>query len=277
MSIKYYTSLWNYVYHHEPRGLEQVIHQVTEAGFGVELWPYFFSLEPYRPALQTRPEAIERGYDDLFDPDHRERLQNAVSGVATSWHSRGAGEKPLKISTFEGHAQQIDTAAAIGSSVISVHDIGEFVTNTHVSDDVGIADRVVGYAKACGVTLALETGNFEACLKAVDMLPGLKICLDPAYIFSNSAVTLADYIRAFDMQICYLHLYDVSATGDHYIPGSGDVPEEDWLLLLRWMRETEFKGPAVFEVRPLPEHDDQSALDAVIEGRDYLEKLNAAF
>lgn len=42
MSIKYYTSLWNYIYHHEPRGLEQVIHQVTEAGLGVELWPYFF-------------------------------------------------------------------------------------------------------------------------------------------------------------------------------------------------------------------------------------------
>mgnify|MGYP001323568353 CR=1 FL=1 len=142
---------------------------------------------------------------------------------------------------------------------------------------MGVAERVVEYAKDRGVILALETGNFEACLKAIDLLPGLKICLDPAYIFSMSAISLGDYIRAFDREICYLHLYDVSATGGHYPPGSGNVPEEDWILLLRWMQDAEFQGPAVFEVLPLPEHDDQSALDAVIEGRDYLEKLNAAF
>jgi len=273
-NTRYYTSLWNYIYHHEPRSLEQVVHQVTEAGFGVELWPYFFSLDPYRPALQTRSTAIERGFDDLFDMTHRERLQTAVSGVATSWHSRGTGEKPLKVSTFEEHVQQIDTAATIGSSVISVHDIGESVTNTHVSDDVGIADRVLEYARARGVILALETGNFEACLKATNMLPELKICLDPAYIFSTSAISLNDYIRAFNRQICYLHLYDVSTTGGHYTPGSGDVPEEDWLSLLRWMRDTEFQGPTVFEVHPPPEREGQSAIDAVIEGRNYLEKLN---
>ena len=275
MTIRYYTSLWNYIYHHEPRSLEQVVDQVKKEGFGIELWPYFFSLGPYRPALQTRPTAIERGFNDLFDITYRKRLQHAVSEVATSWHSRGTGEKPLKISTFEEHAQQIDTAATLGSSMISVHDIGYSLTNTHVTNDVAIANRVVEYATTRGITLALETGDFEACLKSTNMIPDLKICLDPAYIFSYSSNSLEDYIRAFDKQICYLHLYDVSANEGHYAPGSGDIPEDDWLFLLRWMRDTEFEGPAVFEIRPLPEDEGQSAINTVIEGRNYLETLNS--
>ena len=108
------------------------------------------------------------------------------------------------------------------------------------------------------------------------MIPDLKICLDPAYIFSLSSNSLEDYIRAFDKQICYIHLYDVSANEGHYTPGSGDIPEDDWLFLLRWMRDTEFEGPAVFEIRPLPEDEGQSAINTVIEGRNYLETLNTA-
>jgi sugar phosphate isomerase/epimerase len=89
-----------------------------------------------------------------------------------------------------------------------------------------------------------------------------------------SDISLDDYISEFDRKICYLHLYDVSATGGHYPPGSGDVPEKDWLLLLRWMQDTEFQGPVVFEVHPLPECDDQSAIDTVIGSRNYLETLS---
>ncbi|GIT15817.1 MAG: hypothetical protein CM1200mP37_3980 [Chloroflexota bacterium] len=166
--IKYYTSLWNYIYHDEPQSLEEVVAQVRNEGFGVELWPYFFSLKPYRPTLQTRPISIKRGFNDLFDITYREQLQDLFSGVETSWHSRGTGEKPLKISTFQEHAQQIDTAAAIGSSIISVHDIGYTLTNTQVTNNVTVANQVVEYATTRGITLALETGSFEACLKATN-------------------------------------------------------------------------------------------------------------
>ena len=107
------------------------------------------------------------------------------------------------------------------------------------------------------------------------MLPGLQICLDPAYIFSNSDKSLTDYIQAFGERIHYLHLYDATAGGGHYTPGVGDLPEEDWLLLFRWMRDSEFRGPAVFEVRPHPRRGGQAALDAVVEARDYLETLAA--
>ena len=275
LNISYYTSLWNYVYHDEPRSLEEVLRQVTDAGFGVELWPYFFTLDPYRPALPTRPASIQRGFQDLFEAAHQERLRTAVSGLPTSWHSRGTGERPLKVRTFDEHAQQIDTAAAIGSNIISVHDIGESVTNTRVSDSVSIAGRVVEYTQARGVVLALETGDFDACLEATNLLPGLQICLDPAYIFSNSDRSLNDYIQAFGERIRYLHLYDATAEAGHYTPCTGDMPEEDWLLLLRWMRDCEFQGPAVFEVRPPPGRAGQSALDAVVEARDYLETLAA--
>ncbi len=275
MKIDYYTSLWNYIYHDEPHSLEQVVGQVREEGFGVELWPYFFTLDPYRPALQTRPGALEREYRDLFDPTHIDRLRAAVLGVPTAWHARGTGERPLKVTTFEGHAQQIDAAASIGSAIISVHDIGEAVTNTMVGDDLAMASRVVEYAEARGVLLALETGDFEACLKAVELLPGLRICLDPAYINSNSDSSLSDYIDAFGDRICYLHLYDDSSEGGHYTPGTGDIPEEDWMLLLRWIRHTQFRGPAVFEIHPPPQKVGQTALEAVVEARDYMEELAA--
>ena len=273
--IKYYTSLWNYIYHDEPQSLEEVVGQVRNEGFGVELWPYFFSLKPYRPTLQTRPISIKRGFNDLFDITYREQLQDLFSGVETSWHSRGTGEKPLKISTFQEHAQQIDTAAAIGSSIISVHDIGYTLTNTQVTNNVTVANQVVEYATTRGITLALETGSFEACLKATNKIPGLKICLDPANIFDTSPHSLEDFISTFSEKICYLHLYDISGDEGHYAPGSGKIPEDDWLFLLRWMRDTEFEGPVVFEIRPLPENEDQSAINTVIDARKYLENLNS--
>jgi len=275
LKTNYYTSLWNYIYHDEPRSLEQVVSQMWDEGFGVELWPYFFSLDPYRPALQTRPTAIERGFKDLFDATNLEHLLSAVSGVQTTWHSRGTGERPLRVTTYEEHATQIDTAVTIGSTIISLHDIGESVTNTRIDDDVGIANHVVEYAQSRGVMLALETGKFDACLKATKLLPGLQICLDPAYIFSVSDKRLGDYLDTFSERICYLHLYDSTAQGGHLTPGTGDIPEEDWKLLLRWMRDVEFQGPAVFEVRPPPWKAGQTALDAVIEAREYLERLAA--
>lgn len=275
MKIDYYTSLWNYIYHDEPYSLEQVVRQVRAEGFGVELWPYFFTLDPYRPALQTRPDASEGAYCDLFDPTHIDRLRAAVLGVPTTWHSRGTGEKPLKVTTFEGHAQQIDMAVSIGSPMISVHDIGEAMTNTMVGDDLAMASRVMEYAEARGVLLALETGDFEACLKAVELLPALRICLDPAYINSNSDRSLSDYIDAFSDRICYLHLYDYNAEGGHYTPGTGEIPGEDWMLLLRWMRHAQFRGPVAFEIHPPPQKVGQTAVETVVEARDYMEDLAA--
>ena len=176
--IKYYTSLWNYIYHDEPQSLEEVVGQVRNEGFGVELWPYFFSLKPYRPTLQTRPISIKRGFNDLFDITYREQLQDLFSGVETSWHSRGTGEKPLKISTFQEHAQQIDTAAAIGSSIISVHDIGYTLTNTQVTNNVTVANQVVEYA---------TTRFMSTCTKA--MLAAMKAVKPPTKVTTNRATS----------------------------------------------------------------------------------------
>ena len=134
---------------------------------------------------------------------------------------------------------------------------------------------MVEYATTRGITLALETGSFEACLKATNKIPGLKICLDPANIFDTSPHSLEDFISTFSEKICYLHLYDISGDEGHYAPGSGKIPEDDWLFLLRWMRDTEFEGPVVFEIRPLPENEDQSAINTVIDARKYLENLNS--
>ena len=38
---------------------------------------------------------------------------------------------------------------------------------------------------------------------------------------------------------------------DHYVPGRGGIPPEDWELLCSTLEEINFRGIAVFEIHPL--------------------------
>lgn len=270
--LHYYTSLWNYLHHQESNSLEEVIREVHSNGFDVELWPFFLFLDPYTPSRQTSPGLSESDFGDLFLARYRERLRIAVGGVPTTWHSRGTSERPM-VRTFEGHKEQIDTAAYIGSTIISVHDIGENVTNRYVGEDLDMARKVLAYASERGVILALETADFDACKRATDELEELRICLDPAYIHHYSGHTIGEYLDAFSDRISYLHLYDSTTEISHLTPGSGDVPQEDWLCLLAYLKESGYGGPAAFEIHPPSCKSEQTALEAVIEAREFLDGL----
>ena len=40
------------------------------------------------------------------------------------------------------------------------------------------------------------------------------------------------------------------ALRDHYTPGTGGIPTDDWHLLASTLRALDFRGMAVFEIRP---------------------------
>jgi sugar phosphate isomerase/epimerase len=87
---------------------------------------------------------------------------------------------------------------------------------------------------------------------------GLKICLDVGHIYFTSE-SMQAYLSALKTRIIHLHLQDILTPAevglpnrgtDHYTPGTGGIPAEDWHLLVATLREIDFDGTAVFEIRP---------------------------
>jgi sugar phosphate isomerase/epimerase len=71
--------------------------------------------------------------------------------------------------------------------------------------------------------------------------------------------TMQAFLAGLGGRIVHLHLQDILALAevglpgqreDHYTPGSGAIPLEDWCLLASHLQETGFEGTAVFEIRP---------------------------
>jgi sugar phosphate isomerase/epimerase len=67
------------------------------------------------------------------------------------------------------------------------------------------------------------------------------------------------YLSALKTRIVHVHLQDIltpveaglpSSGRDHYTPGTGGMPVEDWQLLVATLGEIDFEGTAVFEIRP---------------------------
>jgi sugar phosphate isomerase/epimerase len=114
-TLNTYVSLWNYLHYSVEQNLETLLTEVRSYGYGIELWPYFKSLNPYRPSVDQE--------NNLFEPEYQDSLQKWLKNTPSSWHGRGVGN-PIHVTTFEGFKEQIDTAAMLGSEVISVHDIG---------------------------------------------------------------------------------------------------------------------------------------------------------
>lgn len=104
-------------------------------------------------------------------------------------------------------------------------------------------------------------------------LPGLGICLDPAWIHESAPGQLPDFMAACQDRLCYLHLYDAGAESGHLPVGSGDVPKKDWRNMLICMQEIGFTGPAVFEVFPAPDSGVVSTLEAVQVSLHFLDGL----
>jgi len=249
MEINYAVSLWNVRHYANAPSLERSITFIRDQGYGVELWGQW----------QDEP--------DLYDPMGRQRLKHVVEGMKVSLHTAGAD-------TFDLQKKHIDAASYLGAELIVLHP-GDLAGGENSRPDLKRARDAVDYATDRDVKLALENGPLPFLVEAIENVDGLGICLDVGHVYFT-AESLDKYLDALKHRLIHLHLQDIltqaetnlPATGkDHYLPGTGGIPSEDWQLLARTLKEIDFRGMAVFEIRP------RNVFQTALLGTDFMRKL----
>jgi sugar phosphate isomerase/epimerase len=175
------------------------------------------------------------------------------------------------------HHKQIDAAHALGAQVLVLHSDDLYLPGTKTLD-VDLAQQAATYARQAGVCLALENGQLPFLQNAIQQVEDLFICLDVGHVYLTTE-TMASFLAAFKTRLIHLHLQDILSipevglpqTGkDHYIPGTGGIPMQDWQLFIATLNEINFSGSAVFEIRPrLPQQTallGKTFIQSLIEG-----------
>ncbi len=231
MKLKYAISLWNYYHYSNPLSLERTIEEVRREGYGIEIWG----------AWQEET--------NLYDETVRGRLTSILRNMTTSVHT-------ANVKTFEDHRMQIDAAAEWGARVIVFHKANLDLEGTDKLDTVLCRD-IVAYAGDRQVKVALENGPLSFLSAAIEKVDDLSICLDVGHVY-NTPEPMSSYLATLKERLIHVHIQDilpseekgVTSFRDHYIPGTGGIPQKDWELVLSVLNEINFEGVAVFEIRP---------------------------
>jgi sugar phosphate isomerase/epimerase len=144
--------------------------------------------------------------------------------------------------------------------------------------DIPLGQYVVEYAHSLGLHVALENGQLPFLKEAVDQVPGLEICLDIGHVYLVDE-SMQAFLDTFKSKIIHLHIQEtlsqperflVGEDGiivDHYTPGTGGIPKEDWSLLFDTLDEINFDGMAVFEIQP------RKPLQTAFLGKKFMEEF----
>lgn len=233
MRIRYAISLWNFTHYTRVPNLERVIPEIRRQGYGVELWGF------------------SHDETDLFDEAGRRRVKPLLEGMTVSLHTRAGREVAM-------HRKQIDAAQDFAAEGIVLHPANLCAESDHDALDMELTRRIVDYAAERNVKLILENGKLDFLLQAVEKVPELGICIDTGHVY-NQGSTLREYLKHLKHRLMHLHLQDIVppadkglplAYEDHYRPGTGGIPAADWKHLADTLKEIDFDGVAVFEVRP---------------------------
>jgi sugar phosphate isomerase/epimerase len=229
--------------------LDHAIELLRQWNFGIELWNHFGE------------------HEDLFDKSMIARLKPHLQGMDISIHS-------AKGNDFDFHKKQIDAAADYGAKIVVLH-TDNLIDKKTLSMDIELGSKVVSYANNCRVEIALENGKFDLLVSATEKIKGLKICLDLGHVYFTSD-PLEKYLKTFKDRIIHLHIHDVFPQGhestahtfkEHYVPGTGKIPKDDWNLLISVLKEINFEGMAVFEIAP------RDPLQTAFIARNFMEQL----
>jgi sugar phosphate isomerase/epimerase len=233
MKIQYSVSMWNFYHYSNVPGPEQFIPMLHELGYGIELW------SKWKEAL------------DLFSAEGRQLIKPLTQGKTITLHTSGCNR------TFETHKKQIDAAADFGAPVIVLHP--EDVTFEDSGKvNVPLVKDAVAYAADRKVKLALENGPLSILQDAIEKTEGLGICIDVGHVYFTDD-PMSKYLDVVKHRLFHLHIQEMlpdeekqlPCTGpDHYIPGTGVIPADDWKLLIRTLHEINYDGVAVFEIQP---------------------------
>lgn len=135
-------------------------------------------------------------------------------------------------------------------------DRGQIKKSTRIDED--LLAKVLAYAGQAGVRIALENGSLDILQQAAATFPDLGLCLDTGHLYNNGLTMRA--VEPIKHRLIHLHLQEPLPAAeaalplsnkDHYMLGIGGIHREDWALLATMLREVNFDGMGVFEVRPL--------------------------
>jgi sugar phosphate isomerase/epimerase len=233
MKIRYAISLWNFSHYARVASLEEELARIREQGYAVELWPQW------------------PGRASLYASSQRASIKAALDGMPVSLHTG-------LVYTLAEQQAQIDAARDLGASVLVVHPDEFYAGGEEGCLDAALLNDVVAYARERGVHVALENGPLAFLEEAISKVAGLRICLDIGHVYFTRE-PLSAFLDALKTHLIHLHLQDILPEAeaglphpgrDHYLPGTGGIPEADWQLLAATLREIDFNGTAVFEIRP---------------------------
>jgi sugar phosphate isomerase/epimerase len=236
INLTYAISLWNYIHYKNIPDLKEILAGLRRFGYGVELW-------------NSRIVDL-----DLFDPEVRKNLGSWLDGMPVSLHT------DIGFNSRDFHARQIEAAADLGAPVLVLHSDNLYIDNTKQLD-VDLAKYVVEYASSRGIRIALENGQLPFLADAIERVPGLDICLDVGHVYLTDE-PMSAFLDALKDRIIHLHIQEILSGPekmllneggiiiDHYTPGTGGIPEEDWLLLFETLKGVNYQGMAVFEIQP---------------------------
>jgi sugar phosphate isomerase/epimerase len=209
-------STWNYLRAYaDEANLEQAIREITEDGFGVELWLHW----------------------------RLPRIRELVGDARLTLHTALSGCNP---ELFE---QEVDIAATLGANLIVAHEptLGFKVEEELVGLDC--CREIMGHACSEGVRVALENGPFSTLDGTLARIgQDVDLCLDVGHANLTEG-GIGAFLERFGPRIAHVHLSDnYGEDDDHLVPGDGYISMEDWRNIFKTLHAEEFAGNVVFEI-----------------------------
>lgn len=219
----YRISLWNYFWYYTEGSLEDLMEEVRECGYGIELWDRWKE---------------DRG---LYQPKYHDRLRAMTAGMKVSVHGSACKHR-------DDHLAQIQTAEDVGADVIVVH-LNHF-PGADGDPDLDLMKATAGRCRDAGITMALENGRLDRLKEAFDHVgEDLGFCFDTGHR-EGLQKPFPEFLAAFGERLCHIHLQDPEERADHWELGTGSNTREDWRLLKEHVKKIGYEGACVFEIRP---------------------------
>ena len=236
MDLKFSISLWNYSHFTNLLSLKEIAEFCRERNCGLEIWPDYGE------------------WADLFEEQTIKKVKPLFEGVELSLHTR-TGQNSL-----DQHKAQIEATVQYGAEILVLHPDDLYFPGTRDAN-LELANQALEFAKSAGVRLALENGQFGFLKQIYENIEEMPFCLDFGHVYLVPE-TLQQFLDLFKHRIIHYHIHDSLYPYesiknqpawkfiDHHIPGAGIIPEEDWQLLFTAMKEVNYQGSAVLELRP---------------------------
>lgn len=252
MKIQPAVSLWNFNHYRNTPEIEKILAALQKHNLGIELWNSWY------------------GGQDLYHKSNWRKMKKALAEMPVSLHSE------IGVNDRDFHLGQIEAAAEFGAQVLVVHADNLFYPEKKVLN-IDLANDLVEYATTCGVTICLENGQLPILAGAIKKIPGLKICLDTGHVYLVRE-SMSDFMVELQIYIKHVHMQEILSENeqrlvgeqgiilDHYTPGSGGIPGEDWSLFFNSLKQNQYQGLAVFEIQP------RNPLQTALLGEEFIQQ-----